>query len=303
MNMNMRIMLATMILFHGVSWTRPEGGTTDKEPDIEHQEKNILEYFFDHENKHIGAKIGYAGVMCKACSEYAQAFYHRDAKRTDASWQKFKQYYHKIAQVPTPYVEQIGYGGLYAGFGYWLYNRMAYPLDKKNWGRVKKTAAKIIIPVWVLKGLFFSDVDVHKKSEFEAKRQEILQLQRTKNTLEAENTALQKAIELNLKNFAYVEKQVEKAEQDHVVVRGHKETQTKIQEFIEEKKNDQILEQKPVEEIAAGIEDQQLMPQDVQAPLDGQVIENAVIHNAEADKCQDNVASEKKNINWLGWLK
>lgn len=160
----------------------------------------FFEQALDRENRYIGAKLGYTGAACKAYQEYMQAAYNYEKKEADAAWQRFQKYSYEIKQTPTPFVTQLFYGGV----GYWLYNRVAYPVGKKNWGMVKKTGVKMIIPAWLCKKILLSDIDLDKKRSHEIQelKQALIGLQNKNNALEAENTVLKKEKESCLIDFS-----------------------------------------------------------------------------------------------------
>lgn len=109
--------------------------------------KAKIKTFLETEDIHIGAKIGYASVGCKAYGEYVQSVLTQDAKRSEVSWQEFQKYKKAYDQTATP-CATYAFSGM---FGYWLYNRIAYPSQKKNWGVAKRSIAKAVIFTWLFK--------------------------------------------------------------------------------------------------------------------------------------------------------
>lgn len=202
MKICIRFLLASMILLQGVPCASSQKRKVHSKTVLIAQEKNIFEQALDHENDKVGAKIGYAGAACQAYQDYVEAFLNGNVKESDIAWQNFQKYRNKMKEVPTPYVSQLFYGG----FGYWLYSRMAYPMHKKNWGFVKKTAAKIIIPAWLFKDALLPDVYLVKKHANETQElgQEIVGLQEKNNMLVVENESLKKEREQNLCLFGPV---------------------------------------------------------------------------------------------------
>lgn len=167
----------------------------------------------DKENRAIGAKIGYAAAASRAYQEYIQAAYNCEKVKSNRAWKDFEKYSFEMKQAPTPVAAKL----LYGTFGYWLYNRVAYPVGKKNWGIIKRTGVKCMIPVWLFCKFLSSNIDLGEKRKIQ---QDLKNLQDKNSKLEAENVSLKKEKETSL---LIVRSKIEKKSAEETVLKDNQE--------------------------------------------------------------------------------
>lgn len=158
MRLSVQVLFSAMLLFNYKFSANPEKKKNLFSVCLAEQEDNFVVNLLRQEDKKIGRKVYYACCASGSFKEIAQNFFNGKVTESQVSWQNFQKYCNQIKQAPTPYSQQVFYGGI----GFWLYSRMAYPVGKKNWGVVKRTAAKTAIFGWLLKDLLLQGCDVDK---------------------------------------------------------------------------------------------------------------------------------------------
>ena len=162
--------------------------------------KSFIKKLVENEDKEIGLKNKYFFYSCKYYLRYIQAIINEQKKDATTEWILFQQNRISLKESTTPYT----FYTIKAGFGYWLYNRIAYPKNKTNFGFVKKNAAILIIPVLLFKDFLFFDSKLKERQQvalseqFEKINKLEQELTNRKNTLEnTEKTQNEKLKKLN----------------------------------------------------------------------------------------------------------